>query len=121
MEKTVLHETIEYIALAIEVIAVVVIAGSILVNLFRAALKLNTKDPDFFRQYKNKIGKALQAGLEFLVAADIIRTVTIDPSIQGVLILGMLVLIRTLLSWSIIVEAEQRWPWQSAKNELKEE
>ena len=59
----------------------------------------------------------MQAGLEFLVAADIIRTVTIEPTWQGVLILGLLVLIRTFLSWSLIVEAEERWPWQSAKNE----
>ncbi len=112
-----MHDIIEVIASAIEIIAVIVIAGSILVNLTKALFKLNSKDPEFFKEYKNKIGKALQAGLEFLVAADIIRTVTIEPTLQGVLILGLLVLIRTFLSWSLIVEAEERWPWQSEKNE----
>ncbi|MGB4852475.1 MAG: DUF1622 domain-containing protein [Ignavibacteria bacterium] len=117
MEIHIMHDIIEVIASAIEIIAVIVIAGSILVNLTKALFKLNSKDPEFFKEYKNKIGKALQAGLEFLVAADIIRTVTIEPTLQGVLILGLLVLIRTFLSWSLIVEAEERWPWQSAKNE----
>lgn len=112
-----MHDIIELIATAIEIIAVIVIAGSILVNLTKAVFKLNSKEPEFFRDYKNKIGKALQAGLEFLVAADIIRTVTIEPSLDNVYILGLLVLIRTFLSWSIIVEAEERWPWQSAKTE----
>lgn len=117
METNIIHDVIEYTAESIEIIAVIVIAGSILVNMFKALLKLNSKDPEFFKVYKVRIGKALQAGLEFLVAADIIRTVTIEPTMQGVIILGLLVLIRTFLSWSLIVEAEERWPWQSVKNE----
>ena len=53
-------------------------------------------------------------GLEILVAADIVRTVALEATLESVAILGLLVLIRTFLSWSIDVEIESRWPWQAA-------
>jgi hypothetical protein len=49
---------------------------------------------------------------EFLVAADIIRTVAVQPSLQNVAVLGLIVLIRTFLSFSLEVEIDGRWPWQ---------
>jgi hypothetical protein len=50
--------------------------------------------------------------LEFLVAADIIRTVAVMPTLEGVAVLGLIVLIRTFLSVALQVELEGRWPWQ---------
>jgi uncharacterized membrane protein len=61
------------------------------------------------------MGKALLLGLEFLVAADIIRTVIIEPTIEGISSLGLLVVVRIVLGWSIEVEIQGRWPWQAAK------
>lgn len=55
---------------------------------------------------------ALLLGLEILVAADIIRTIALEPSFSSVGVLGLLVIVRTFLSWSIVVELEGRWPWQ---------
>ena len=52
--------------------------------------------------------------LEVLVAADIIRTVALDATLQAVSVLGLLVLIRTFLSWALVVEIEGRWPWRKA-------
>jgi uncharacterized membrane protein len=52
-----------------------------------------------------------------LVAADIIRTVVLEPTISNVLVLGLLVLIRTFLSWSLVLEIEERWPWQPKRKE----
>jgi uncharacterized membrane protein len=52
-------------------------------------------------------------GLEILVAADIVRTVALEATLESVGILGLLVLIRTFLSWSLDVELEGRWPWQA--------
>jgi uncharacterized membrane protein len=49
------------------------------------------------------------------VAADIVRTVALEPSLESVAVLGLLVVIRTFLSWSLIVEIEGRWPWQAAQ------
>ena len=50
--------------------------------------------------------------MEILVAADIVRTVALDATLESVLVLGLLVVIRTFLSWSLVVELEGRWPWQ---------
>jgi uncharacterized membrane protein len=61
------------------------------------------------------IGRGLQLGLEFLVAADVISTVTVEPTMEKILSLGLLIVVRTLLSWSIAVEVEGCWPWQVAK------
>jgi uncharacterized membrane protein len=51
-------------------------------------------------------------GLDLLIAADIIRTVTLDPTLENVAALGLLVVVRTFLSWALVLEAEGRWPWQ---------
>jgi uncharacterized membrane protein len=59
-------------------------------------------------------GRSILLGLEFLVAADIIRTVAVQPSLQNVAVLGLIVLIRTFLSFSLEVEIDGRWPWRRA-------
>lgn len=51
------------------------------------------------------------------MAADVIRTVAFEPTLQSVSILGLLVVIRTFLSWALVVEIEERWPWQARKPE----
>jgi uncharacterized membrane protein len=56
----------------------------------------------------------LLLGLEFLVAADIIRTVALEPTMSNVLMLGLLVVVRTFLSWALVVEMDGRWPWAQA-------
>ena len=67
--------------------------------------------------FRTDIKKNMLLGLDFLVAGDIIRTVTVDPSLEGVASLGFLVLIRTLLVFTIHLEIEGHWPWQN--KELK--
>ena len=62
-------------------------------------------------------GRSVLLGLEVLVAADIIRTVAVEPTIDNLLVLGLLVLIRTFLSWSLEVEIDGRWPWRRAADE----
>jgi uncharacterized membrane protein len=65
-----------------------------------------------YREVRKRLGRSILLGLEFLVAADIIRTVAISPTIGSVAALGMIVLIRTFLSMALQVEIEGRWPWQ---------
>jgi uncharacterized membrane protein len=62
--------------------------------------------------FRRTLGRSILTGLELLVAADIIRTVAIEPTLQSVLVLGLIVVIRTFLSMSLQVEIEGRWPWQ---------
>jgi uncharacterized membrane protein len=66
-----------------------------------------------YRRLRNLIGRILLPGLELLVAADVVRSVALEPSLTSVAVLGLLVVIRTFLSWSLIVEIEGRWPWQA--------
>jgi uncharacterized membrane protein len=68
-----------------------------------------------FRHFREKVGRSILLGLELLVAADIIRTVSEEPTLQGVMVLGMIVLIRTFLSFTLAVELEGHWPWQTAR------
>jgi uncharacterized membrane protein len=61
--------------------------------------------------FRRNLGRAILLGLEFLVAADIINTVAVEPTFRDVGVLAVIVLIRTFLSFSIEVEIEGRWPW----------
>lgn len=113
MEQEVIHAIVDYSVVVIEVLGVTAILLGIVLGGIYALFKLARGQEGVFRSYRIQIGRALQLGLEFLVAADIIRTVTVRPTLQEVLALGLLVLIRTFLSWSVSVETDGRWPWQS--------
>jgi uncharacterized membrane protein len=69
---------------------------------------------EVYRIVRTVFGRSILLGLEFLVAADIIRTVAVQPSLENVAVLGLIVLIRTFLSFSLEVEIDGRWPWQHA-------
>lgn len=106
------HSTVESIAVGIEFLAVILIAIVFVYALVGSVLHIGKKDITVYRRYKIMIAKVLQTGLEFLVAADIIRTVIVKPNLEEVLVLALLVLIRTFLSWTLTLESEGRWPWQ---------
>jgi len=108
----VMRHLIEIAALGIEVLAVAIIVVAIVHGTIRYLVHLNRQVGDAYERYKDQLGKALLLGLEFLVAADIIRTVALEQTLRSVAILGLLVIVRTFLSWSVVVEMEGRWPWQ---------
>jgi len=105
---------IEIAALAIEILAVVIIVVAIFYAIIRyfaqAAVRPGVEGR--YEQLKHSLGRSLLLGLEILVAADVVRTVALEATFQSVVVLGMLVLIRTFLSWALVVEIEGRWPWQ---------
>ena len=68
-----------------------------------------------YRSFRNRLGRAIILGLELLVAADILRTISSQPTLQQVVVLGIVVLIRTFLSFSLEIELEGRWPWQGSR------
>ena len=110
-------ELIEYAALAIEVLAVLIIVVTIFYAMIDYTIKgLKAHDIESrYQELKTRLGKSLLLGLEILVAADIVRTVALEATIESVLTLGLLVLIRTFLSWALVVEIEGRWPWQTPR------
>jgi uncharacterized membrane protein len=78
----------------------------------KTSLMGGTNGEDRVAAFRRMLGRAILTGLELLVAADIIRTVAIDPTLESVLVLGLIVIIRTFLSFSLEVEIDGRWPWQ---------
>jgi uncharacterized membrane protein len=115
MERESIASIIETAAMGIEIIGVAVIVGIIAFGGLLCLIRSAKRQAGVFREYKVHIGRALQMGLEFLVAADIIRTVTVQLTFRDVATLGLLVFVRTFLSWSLAVETEGRWPWQAAE------
>lgn len=112
-----IKQLIDWSATGIEVTTVLVIVLASLIGSARFLIHVNQKVPDAFRQYKVRLGKMLILSLEFLVAADIIRTVVLEPTLMNAAVLGLLVLIRTFLSWSLSVEIEGHWPWQAGQEQ----
>ena len=105
----------ENVALLIETLGIGVIAIAALVSLGRftyAALR----ERSFERPYevcRRQLGRGILLGLELLVAADIIATVVVELNLTTVSVLGLIVLIRTFLSFSLEAELDGRWPWQA--------
>lgn len=113
-----MRNLIELSAQVIELFAVAIILLAIINGTVRYLIHLQQEVGDAYHLFKARLGKALLLGLEFLVAADIVRTVALEPSLQNVIILGLLVIIRTFLSWSLVVEIERRWPWKSVEGRV---
>ena len=112
--------TVDYLALTariIEVVGVTIIvvaAAAATLYFVWCALREGALDLTY-REYRANLGRGILLGLEFLVAADIIGTVAVDPSVQSLAVLAGIVLIRTFLSFSLEVEIEGRWPWQRGR------
>ena len=96
----------------VELVGVLIIILGFVYAFFFVVVFNRNKSEYRFVAFRTSIKKNMLLGLDFLVAGDIIRTVTVDPSLTGVASLGFLVLIRTLLVFTIHLEIEGHWPWQ---------
>jgi uncharacterized membrane protein len=77
----------------------------------RYAVQVSSHAADPFRQLRANLGRVILLGLEVLIIADIIRTIVVDQSLESVGVLGLIVLIRIVLSFSLEVEIDGAWPW----------
>ena len=93
------------------VIGLLVVFGNYLYRFRRLSAE------ESFREFKPRLARVLMVALEILVVADIIETVTTDITFESLASLGLLVIVRTWLSWTLALEAEGRWPWQPATEE----
>ena len=66
-------------------------------------------------KYRQSLGRTILIGLEILVAATIIKTISVDPSIESMAFLAIMIVIRTMLGWTTVLEMTGRWPWQKQK------
>jgi uncharacterized membrane protein len=90
---------------------IMVIGG--LISFARFSQQVATHAADPFRQLRANLGRVILLGLEVLIIADIIRTIVVDQSLESVGVLGLIVLIRIVLSFSLEVEIDGAWPWNA--------
>ncbi|HKS56522.1 MAG TPA: DUF1622 domain-containing protein [Steroidobacteraceae bacterium] len=119
MSLSELRAAIEIVGFGFEALGVVVIVLGAVLSMGRLFAQGIGKVRSPYRELRQELGGAIVLGLEFLVAGDIIRTVAVDPSLQSVAALGLIVLIRTFLSMALQLEIDGYWPWQRGSRPAK--
>jgi uncharacterized membrane protein len=105
----------EVVGTSVDGVGVFIVAGGMVVATLRLVPRLRDRSHDTgncYSLYRQDVGRAILLGLEFLIAGDIIRTVVVAPTLQNVVVLGLIVLIRTFLSLSLQLEIEGKLPWR---------
>lgn len=105
---------IESVGEIVDAIGVLAIVVGVLYAILDAGIRGLRRQRPIYTRFRRVLGRAILLGLELLVAADIIKTVAVTPTLESVAVLGMIVLIRTFLSWSLELEISGRWPWQTS-------
>lgn len=100
---------LEMTGLAVIMTAVVVSTAAFLMRVWKERFETS------YRGYRANLGRGILIGLELLIAADILKSVVIDPTLNGLAVLGGIVLIRTFLSFSLEVEINGHWPWHGTR------
>jgi len=106
------RHVMEIVGTSVDGVGVFIVAGGMVVATVRLATRRARDTGNYYSLYRQDVGRAILLGLEFLIAGDIIRTVVVAPTLQNVVVLGMIVLIRTFLSLSLQLEIEGKLPWQ---------
>lgn len=102
----------EVVGTSVDGVGVFIVAGGMVVATLRLATRRAHDTGNYYSLYRQDVGRAILLGLEFLIAGDIIRTVVVAPTLQNVVVLGLIVLIRTFLSLSLQLEIEGKLPWR---------
>lgn len=109
---------IDVIAAAFGIVGVGIVLVGFVASVVTAARLWSREDTSAaYASIRSTFGKSILLGLEVLVAGDIIRTVALEPTLGNLAVLGLLVVIRTFLAWSLEVEIDGRWPWTRAQAE----
>ena len=107
--ETATSQWIHLVGVGIEIFGVFVIVAGII---WSSRYIFGSAGASRYDSYKISIGRSLLLGLEVLVAADIVKTIAIELTFTSLGLLAGLVLVRTFLSWTLVLEIEGRWPWQ---------
>jgi len=103
-----------------EAVGVAVILGGFVLALYRAARQHQATSTGTFDVLRATFGRAILLGLEVLIAADLVRTITVELTYYNLGLLAALIGIRTILSLSLEVEIDGQWPWKRTANGCKE-
>jgi uncharacterized membrane protein len=109
-------EWMEHVVQAFEVAGVAILAVGSLAALVGAARALSRGERRVaYEQARHNVGRAILLGLEVLIIADIVQTITIDPTLESALTLALIVFVRTFLSFSLEIELDGRVPWRTKR------
>ena len=110
-------QAVEAIGRAVEYVGVAAMVGgmAVAVLLWLVGVLRDGWQAEADHVLRQRLGRAILLGLEFLVAGDILRTVALEPTIESLVVLAGIVLVRTFLSFTIQLETEGRWPWQTRR------
>ena len=109
------EDWMELVVQGFEVVGVVILAVGSLAALTNATIvSLRGDRAVAYTGARRNVGRAVLLGLEVLIIADIVQTITIDPTAESALVLGVIVLVRTFLSFSLEIELEGVVPWRRA-------
>ncbi|WP_416063522.1 DUF1622 domain-containing protein [Rhodococcus indonesiensis] len=112
-----LARVLETVGGAVDVVGVaVIVVGAAVASWIALRSWRRSPGAPIYERYRRDLGRSILLGLEFLVAADIIKTVAVTPTFTSVGVLAIIVLIRTFLSWSLQLEISGRWPWQNSRS-----
>jgi uncharacterized membrane protein len=103
---------IETVGVVVDILGVITIVLGVAYAAIDAGIRGLKRQNPIYTRFRRVLGRAILLGLELLVAADIIKTVAVTPTLESVAVLAIIVLIRTFLSWSLELEISGRWPWQ---------
>jgi uncharacterized membrane protein len=108
-----LHDTMEHVVNGFELAGVaILVVGSLLAFVSAAAALRRGDRRGAYERARQNVGRAILLGLEVLIIADIVLTITVDRTLDSALTLGLIVLVRTFLSFSLEIELEGAPPWR---------
>jgi uncharacterized membrane protein len=109
-------ELLERASWFINLFAVLIIVAGFALSLVRYFSRYSSTELDEnFARFKVDLGRSLLLGLEILVLADVLESITVEPTYQTLSVLAFLVVVRTIVSWTLTLEIEGKWPWQSER------
>jgi len=91
--------------------AIMVIGGFVALVLYAVSMRRPDEREGAYQHLRQSLARVILLGLEVLIIGDIVRTIVVDPTFESVAVLGMIVIIRIVLSFSLEVEVEGTWPW----------
>jgi uncharacterized membrane protein len=110
------EESMEHVVRAFEVVGVAILAIGTIVGLVGALVAvMRGQRLEAYEKARRDIGRAILLGLEVLIIADIVLTITIDPTLESALALGLIVVVRTFLSFSLEIELDGVVPWRRGR------
>ena len=114
------EDIVTYIVKAVEAvgITIMVVGGLVALIAFVPAALDPQRRQNSYERLRRTLGRCVLLGLEVLIVADIVRTVVVDQTFQSVVVLGMIVLIRIVLSFSLEVEIDGTWPWNRRRTNI---